>query len=243
MRVILAGQKSFGLAAYEMLLEEGHEVVGVWSPATSSGVFPDLMDSLTAKAFYDELWTPPQERVPELVADWAADGRHGVDLFVCAHSHDFIGRRSRQATRLGGIGYHPSLLPRHRGRDAVEWTVRMGDPIAGGSVYWLTDQVDGGPVAAQDWCFVPRWETNYGNLSIMDAGERVSALWREQLFPMGIRLLRKTLQDLDAGLIIEIPQDEQHATWEPSIGRPPLFRPELPQIGSVRGFTHITKRE
>jgi len=80
---------------------------------------------------------------------WALPG--GVDLILYAHSHDFIGAATRGKTRLGAMGYHPSLLPLHRGRDAVCWTLRMGDKVAGGSVYWLTDVVDGGPIAAQGW--------------------------------------------------------------------------------------------
>ena len=30
----------------------------------------------------------------------------------------------------------------------------MWDKVAGGTVFWLNDTVDGGPVAAQDYCFV-----------------------------------------------------------------------------------------
>lgn len=216
MRVILAGSRSFGLAVYDDLLDSGHEIVGVWSPHGD--------DPLTRKARSWSEYVHPGERTPQRVAELEAD------LFVCAHSHDFISGPSRRATRLGGIGYHPSLLPRHRGRDAVEWAVRMGDPITGGSVYWLTDNVDGGPIAANDWCFVRPDDT-------------ASSLWRRDLFPMGVRLVGKALQDLSNGVIVEVPQDESLATWEPSIGRPPLFRPDLPQIGSgVPGFRHIVHR-
>lgn len=220
MRVILAGQKSFGVAVLDMLLTEGHDVVDVWSPDERTGP----QDKLTLKAARGGIWCLPHLRTPEEVANLE------VDLFVAAHSHDFIGKASRAATRLGGIGYHPSLLPRHRGRDAVRWTVHMGDPVAGGSVYWLTDNVDGGPIAGQDYCFV-RPEDD------------ATSLWRRDLFPMGVRLLAQVLRDLDRGLLIEVPQDERVATWEPSWERPPLFRPELPQIGGMNGFTHVTTKE
>jgi methionyl-tRNA formyltransferase len=221
-RVILAGQKSFGAAVYEMLLAEGHDIAAVWSPVLEDGWSGN--DKLTTIARRDDLLEPPAFRKPGSVTSL------DVDLFVAAHSHDFIGRQSRQATKLGGIGYHPSLLPRHRGRDAVEWTIRMGDPIAGGSVYWLTDQVDGGPIARQDYCHVePGWDA--------------SKLWREELFPMGLRLLSQTLYDLDHGLVVEIPQNERCATWEPSLDAAPLYRPELPQIGTgVNGYEHVTTR-
>jgi methionyl-tRNA formyltransferase len=227
MRVILAGQRSFGLAAYRTI-RQCHDVAAVLSPVDFGGREPDVTsDPLTRQALadgkllYPVHWTPDQIELLE------------ADLIVAAHSHDFISRAARAATRLGGIGYHPSLLPRHRGRDAVRWTIHMQDPIAGGTVYWLSENVDGGPVAAQDWCFVPRgiWETE---------DIRTSELWREQLFPMGIRLIMKVLDDLDKKIIIEIPQDESHASWEPSWERPPLHRPDLPQIGGIPGFRHVT---
>lgn len=218
MRVILAGQKSFGLAVYKMLVFDGHEIAAVWSPA-------DRNDKLTKRAAGAILWSPSVERIPKAVE------RLEVDLFVAAHSHDFIGKDSRAATRLGGIGYHPSLLPRHRGRDAVHWTIHMGDAIAGGSAYWLTDNVDGGPIAGQDYCFVR-------------PDDDASSLWRRDLFPMGVRLLAQVLCDLDEGHIVEVPQDESVATWEPMVDRPPLYRPELPQIGpGMNGFTHHVTRD
>lgn len=215
-RVILAGSRSFGVAVYEKLQSEGHEIAAVWSPS-------DLDDKLTRIAAADLLWVTTAERTPQTVKQLE------VDLIVAAHSHDFIGRDSRAATRLGGIGYHPSLLPRHRGRDAVRWTIHTADPTAGGSVYWLTDHVDGGPIAAQDWCFVR-------------PSDDASSLWKRELFPMGVRLLSEVLRDIDDGILIEIPQDEELATWEPSWSRPPLYRPELPQIGGIPGYAHITDR-
>lgn len=221
MRVILAGQRSFGRAALEAIDEAGHTVAGVVSPAPDDPDGP--YDKLTAKALQrGDVWSGRMDH------EWVAE--RDADLIVCAHSHAFIGRKSRRATSLGALGYHPSLLPRHRGRDAVEWTVRMGDPVAGGTVYWFTDTLDGGPVAAQDWVFVER-------------GTTASELWRGQLFPLGLELLLRVLKDLDNRVLIQIPQDERFATWEPSLDTPRLYRPELPELGSgPAGYTVVANR-
>lgn len=228
MRVILAGQKSFGAAVFDMLRAEGHDIAAVYAPWALDSEYQ--VDKLAKRAEADGIHA--NFKTGKIVKDLE------VDLIVGAHSHDFIGRESRQATRLGALGYHPSLLPRHRGRDAVRWTIHLGDAIAGGSVYWFTDSVDCGPIAAQDWCFVPpAWRTAAHPI------DGASTLWRQELFPMGVRLLRDTLRDLDNGVIVEIPQDELNATWEPSWERPPLHRPELPQIGSVNGYRHVASRE
>ncbi len=208
MRVVLVGQKSFGAAVLEMLVGMGAygvDLVAVWAPGGE-----------------DKLWEKARVlKVPRATGPEMFDvGGGWVDLIVAAHSHKFLGQRTRKAAMLGAIGYHPSLLPRHRGIDAVQWTIKMGDPIAGGSVYWLDNGVDTGPIAKQDWCHVrPGWAA--------------SDLWREELFPMGVRLLRETLHELLAGTVTAVPQDEALATWEPSWERPPLHRPELPEIGPM----------
>ena len=150
MRLYLAGQKAFGAAVFEAVRKE-HQVVGVSAPAwRANGLLPDRLRDAVETAGV------PWLEAGQLRADLMPDG---VDLIVCAHSHDFIGRKTRLKTRLGAIGYHPSLLPRHRGRDAVRWTVHMGDPVAGGSIYWLTDSVDAGPIAAQEHVLVAPGET------------------------------------------------------------------------------------
>ena len=68
----------------------------------------------------------------------------GTDLIVAAHTHARVSNEALARSRLGGVGYHPSLLPRHRGIAAVEWTIMEGDAIAGGSVYHLADGWDAG---------------------------------------------------------------------------------------------------
>lgn len=213
MRVVLVGQRSFGAAALDMLVglgAYGVDLVEVWAPA-------EFKDRLVDRA--------RRLRIPMGDPRPATD----VDLIVAAHSHKFLGQRTRKATTLGAIGYHPSLLPRHRGIDAVQWTVHVRDPIAGGSVYWLDNGVDTGPICRQDWCHVrPEWTA--------------SDLWREELFPMGVRLLRESVLEILAGTVRAVPQDEALATWEPSWERTPLHRPELPEIGSMpNGYRLVVK--
>ncbi len=99
---------------------------------------------------------------------------------MTAHSHARISKEALAAAKLGGIGYHTSLLPRHRGIAAVEWTIREGDPIAGGTVYHLADRMDAGAIAAQEWCFVKK-------------GETARELWERALAPLGQKLLGEVI--------------------------------------------------
>ena len=149
--------------------------------------------------------------------------------YRAAHSHDFIGRKTRALSRLGALGYHPSLLPLHRGRDAIRWAVHMRERVTGGTCYWMTDDVDAGPVAAHDWCFI-RPEDD------------ARSLWSRELAPMGLRLFERVLAVLAARRVVCIPQDSSLATWEPAFdGAPRLRRPDLLQIGHD-GFDRLTER-
>ena len=122
-----------------------------------------------------------------------------------SHSHARVAKEALAAAKLGGIGYHPSLLPRHRGIAAIEWTIREADPIAGGTVYHLADRMDAGAIAAQEWCFVKK-------------GETARELWERALAPLGQKLLGEVIDYAKAhGSLPAKPQDEQFATKAPAV--------------------------
>ena len=200
MRVFLAGTKSFGVAVGEALYAmPGVDLVGVFAPRG---------DSLAAWGTHKGVWAADRANPADVEAVRA-------DLIVAAHCHDYLGRKTRASAAHGAIGYHPSLLPRHRGKSAVEWTIRMRDSVAGGSVYQFDSGVDTGPVILQDFCLVnPKWTA--------------SDLWRERLFPMGVDLLVRSVEAHKHGPVFARPQDPDLATWEPAIGAvPDLHRTEL----------------
>lgn len=218
MRIVLSGQRSFGAAVFDAL-RDAHEIVRVFAPVEDERGREDRLRGVARLRGFNVREKAIARDMPE------------CDLIVSAHSHAFLSDAAILRAKYGALGYHPSLLPRHRGRDAVKWTIHMGDPVAGGSVYWFTGRVDGGPLAAQDYLLVP-------------PGWSASELWREALFPMGVRLLVKAVNDVSRGTIVREPQDERCATWEPSWDRPPLHRPDLiqlpgPDTGRVRYVTRM----
>ena len=220
MNVFLCGQKYFGWEVYKLIKRLDLNLVGVSAPI----VHPDGKDDRLHKfATLDGVNVLPgnlnADRLPP-----------NVDLIIAAHSWDFISQKTLNKTRLGAIGYHPSLLPRHRGRDAVRWAIHMGDPITGGTVYWFNQNVDAGAIAAQDWCWIRPDDTPQD-------------LWQDTLQPMGLRLFEKVLADIGRGELVRIPQDESVATWEPSWDRPPIMRPDLLQLGgAIDGYKVVTKK-
>lgn len=189
MRVVIVGQKWLGSEVLKLCLARGDEIRAVLAPEG---------DRLHEAAQQAGIAVSPCGN--RICAD---DIPQDTDLILAAHAHAFIDAGARMATRLGALGYHPSLLPRHRGREAIRWTLHMREPVAGGTVYWMDDGADTGPIAAQDWCHVR-------------PDDDAASLWRHELAPMGIRLIRQVLADLDRGRVVARPQEEAVATWEPA---------------------------
>jgi methionyl-tRNA formyltransferase len=198
MKIALVGSRYFGAAAFEAL----RKVDGV---EFSSVVVPAADDRLAVAANAAGASVHVMEN-PKMVPGDAVPA--GTDLVVAAHTHARVSNEALAHSRLGGIGYHPSLLPRHRGIAAVEWTIQEGDPIAGGTVYHLADGWDAGAIAAQEWCFVGKDET-------------ARELWERALAPIGLELLAKVVRHaIEHGSVPARPQDARFATKAPMIKKP-----------------------
>jgi methionyl-tRNA formyltransferase len=194
MRITLVGSRHFGVTTFNTLRQHGVDIVRV--------VVHDSEDRLAATARAAGIEVVVQAD-PKFVD--ASEIAANTDLIVTAHSHARVTREALAAAKLGGIGYHPSLLPRHRGIAAVEWTIKEGDPIAGGTVYHLADRMDAGAIAAQEWVFVKK-------------GETARELWERALAPLGQKLLADVIYHAKAhGSLPATPQDEEFATKAPSL--------------------------
>ncbi|HEX2113537.1 MAG TPA: formyltransferase family protein [Alphaproteobacteria bacterium] len=208
MRIALVGSRWFGAQMLRLLAERGDEIVVIAtngqdqlaSAAESAGVHLEINDN------------------PRRLTGGHIPGE--VDVIIAAHCHAFITADARAKARRASIGYHPSLLPRHRGIAAVEWTIKCRDPIAGGSVYHLSDSLDAGMLAAQDWCFVyPDDDAN--------------SLWRRALAPMGLRLLMEVVAHIDEhGYAKAWEQDAKAVTYAPALREETVVRP--PKVGQAR---------
>lgn len=52
------------------------------------------------------------------------------------------------------IGYHPAPIPRLRGRAAIPWTILLDEPISAGTLFWIDQGVDSGPILEQQFFHV-----------------------------------------------------------------------------------------
>ena len=196
MKLSIVGAKWLGGEAVARLSAEGYEIVNVVTPSA------DDRTAETAARLGLALRTLDGRRRVE-----AEDVAGGIDVLLTIGSTAVVTAGARAKARLAALGYHPSLLPRHRGAAAVEWTVKLADPIAGGTIYHLEERLDAGALAMQDWCHVK-------------PGEGAGELWRRALAPMGLTLASRVLAHAKAhGSVPAERQDETFATDAPRLPR------------------------
>lgn len=183
MNIVLVGGKHFGCLALHLLASKSDIVVQQVVITEED----DRLGKLSKKLGYSLYVSNPKIVDSDAIPD-------GCDLIVTAYTHARISDSALLKSRLGGIGYHPSLLPRHRGKHAVEDTISCQDIIAGGSIYQLTHGWDEGNILVQDWCKV-------------QLDDNAGTLWRRDLSPMGIRLLSDSIDSIiKNGFIVSKPQ-------------------------------------
>ena len=188
MRVVIIGQKWLAAELLHQCHCQGYQVIAVSAPGG---------DRLATEA---EAYAIPNLELYNLPE---------CDIILCAHAHVFISAAVRAKAVHGAYGYHPSLLPRHRGRDAIRWAVHMREAVTGGTVYRMDDGADTGDIAVQDWCHIRPNDT-------------AADLWRRELAPMGLRLFAQLLNAVRDKQLKLTPQITELATWEPAFKATPL---------------------
>jgi len=109
-----------------------------------------------------------------------------------------------RAPRLGTLIFHPSLLPRHRGRDAIKWAFRCKETYSGATWFWADNGFDTGAICEQE-------------ILSIDQGESPRDFYSRAVIPSAVRLLGYILEDLKNGVVRKRPQMHEYATYEPPI--------------------------
>uniref|UniRef100_A0A5F8HF62 10-formyltetrahydrofolate dehydrogenase n=1 Tax=Monodelphis domestica TaxID=13616 RepID=A0A5F8HF62_MONDO len=201
MRIAIIGQSLFGQEVYSRLRKEGHQVVGVFTIPDKDG----KADPLALEAEKDHVpvfkfprWRLKGKALPEVVEQYKS---LGAQLNVLPFCSQFIPMEVINAPEHGSIIYHPSLLPRHRGASAINWTLIHGDKKGGFTVFWADDGLDTGDILLQKECDVLPDDT-------------VSSLYNRFLFPEGVNGMVEAVRLITEGKAPRIPQTEEGATYE-----------------------------
>tara|TARA_A100001391_G_scaffold188957_2_gene159988 strand:- start:66498 stop:67400 length:903 start_codon:yes stop_codon:yes gene_type:complete len=93
---------------------------------------------------------------PEAIA---AIGAEKPDYIFVVGWSQICGPEFRQLAPERIIGYHPTALPRMRGRAALPWTILNDEKITGGTLFWVDEGVDSGDILEQRFFHIAPRET------------------------------------------------------------------------------------
>ncbi|KAK1161498.1 cytosolic 10-formyltetrahydrofolate dehydrogenase-like [Acipenser oxyrinchus oxyrinchus] len=201
MKIAVIGQSLFGQEVYKELRKEGHTIVGVFTVPDKDG----KADPLATEAENDGVpvfkfprWRLKGKAIAEVLNQYRAVG---PELNVMPFCSQFIPMEAIDFPKHGSIIYHPSLLPRHRGASAINWTLIHGDKKGGFTVFWADEGLDTGPILLQRECEVYPDDT-------------VNTIYKKFLFPEGIKGTVDAVRLIAEGKAPRIIQPEEGATYE-----------------------------
>jgi methionyl-tRNA formyltransferase len=129
-----------------LLLEDGHELDPcVLSPLSAPGR-RRLTAQMPKGHLIDASGTPARELGHQVERALA---RARPELIVSWFWTRLLPESWLSAAHFGGVGVHPSLLPRHRGPNPYFWTIDSGDTKAGVTLHTLAPEYDTGELLLQ----------------------------------------------------------------------------------------------
>ena len=228
MRLLFAGTPTVALPALDAILRSEHEVVAVLTrPDAPAGRGRRTAASPVrerAESAGIPVLTPASLRDPEV-------HRRIVELDVdCAPVVAYGGlvpASLLDVPRHGWVNLHFSLLPAWRGAAPVQHALLHGDEVTGATTFRLVVGLDTGPV--------------FGTLTETIRAQDTSGLLLERLASAGAGLLLATLDGLEAGELVAVPQATDDVSLAPRLttddGRVRWEHPALAVDRRIRACT------
>jgi len=198
MRIILIGQAAFAEKTLDRLVDKGEDVLAVFCPPDSPGgkFDPVKQRALQIEVPVHQHKTLKTPEVQEQFVDLQAD------LAILAFVTQIVPSPVFNAPRLGSICFHPSLLPKYRGRSAINWALIKGETKTGVSLFWVDEGIDTGPILLQKEVTV-------------DPDDTTGTLYFNKLFPVGVEAISESVDLIKAGNPPRIEQNESLANYDP----------------------------
>lgn len=206
MRIVFMGSPEFALPTLRRLIESDHDVVGVVTQPDRPAGRGRSMRRPPAAALAVEygLALLQPGNVNTDVALEALRAWRPETLVVAAYGQ-ILKQPLLDIPTRGALNVHASLLPRHRGAAPSVGALVAGDDETGVTIQEVVLKLDAGPIVAQR------------RLAISD--DDTTGSLNEKLSELGAELLIEVLPAWERGDVDAIPQDEEEASFSPSVKR------------------------
>lgn len=209
LRIVFLGTPDFAVESLEAIISNGYNVVGVVTmPDKPAGRGHKMYQSpvkLCALSHGLEVMQPEKLKDPEFVEHLRS---LNADLFIVI-AFRMLPEIVWSMPRLGTFNLHASLLPRYRGAAPINRAVMNGDTETGVTTFFLKHEIDTGDIIAQEHVDILPTD-NVGDV-------------HDRLMHLGAKLTLKTIDDIIAGTLRPIPQDQLIGDTEPTPA-PKIFK-------------------
>ena len=200
MRILFMGTPDFAVASLKRLVEDGHEICGVFtqpdkpknrghkltfSPVKEYALSQNLAVYQPLKMRDGEAMSIVEELAPELI--------------VVAAYGKILPEDILNYPKYGSINVHSSLLPKYRGAAPINWAILDGEEVTGVSIMYMAKELDAGDVILQKATAI---------------GEDEDALaLTTRLAELGAEALAEAVEGLKNGTASRTPQDGSKQTY------------------------------
>lgn len=209
LRIIFLGTPEFAVESLEAILARGYNVVGVVTmPDKPAGRGHKMYQSpvkLCALSHGIKVMQPVKLKDPEFVEELRS---LQADLFIVI-AFRMLPEVVWSMPPLGTFNLHASLLPRYRGAAPINRAVMNGDTETGVTTFFLKHEIDTGDIISQERVEILPTD-NVGDV-------------HDRLMHLGAKLTVKTIDDIVAGTLTPIPQDDLIGDTEPTPA-PKIFK-------------------
>lgn len=200
MRLVFMGTPQAAVPTLRQCLQDGHEVVAVWTQPDKPAGRGNKIAISPVKEFALShglsVFQPARIKNDEAKELFAS---HDADVAVVVAYGKILPDEFLRAPRRGCINVHFSVLPLYRGAAPANWAIVHGETETGVTTMFIEPELDTGPILLQRKTKIGERET---------APELM-----ERLAEIGASLLGETLLKLDD--LTPRPQHDRDATFAP----------------------------
>ena len=206
MRILFMGTPDFAVASLKRLVEDGHDICGVFtqpdkpknrgmkmtfSPVKEYALSQDLTVYQPLKMKDGEAMAIVDELKPELIVV-AAYGR-------------ILPEEILNFPKYGSINVHSSLLPKYRGAAPINWAILDGLDETGVTIMYMAKELDAGDII-------------HTVTTAIEPNETALELTM-RLAELGAGALAETVEMLKDGTAVRTPQDHSAYTYAPMLSK------------------------
>lgn len=203
MKIIFMGTPGFAVPSLKILLENKYDLKAVVTvPDKRTGRGLRISESEVKKfALEKDLKILQPENLKDEIFANEIKALNPELIIVVAFR--ILPKEIYSIPNLGSINLHGSLLPKYRGAAPINRAIMNGETETGVTTFFLKDKVDTGNMILQNKIKI---EPN-DNAGII----------HDKLSELGAETVLETVRLIESGNLIELPQDDSHATPAPKL--------------------------